>query len=218
MNNIKILIVDDHPMMRDALRTSLSVEEDLKVIGEASNGLEALKLLETLEPDLIMMDILMPEMTGIEAIERIIERNPQARILVLTSMEEEDRVISAIQAGALGYFPKTAPRQYLLEAIHRVADGAPYMPTGITLKLFQGLKRIKTVPKDNPEITITLRQREILVLLAEGNSDEEISAILHLQESTVRAHIHNVQNRLGLETRAQVIAYAHKFLINPPGE
>jgi len=214
MKIIKILIVDDHPMMREALRTSLSAEEDMKVIAEAANGVEALKLLETLEPDLIMMDLLMPEMSGLETIEKIINGNPQAKILVLTSMEEEDRVVSAIQAGALGYFPKTAPREYLLEAIRRVADGAPYMPTGITLKLFQGLRRTRTVPASDPQITITARQREIMMLMAEGKSDEEISEILHLQESTVRAHIHHIQQRLGLDSRSQTVAYVHNHLMN----
>jgi len=214
MKQIKILIVDDHPMMRDALSTSLSTEEDIQIIGEASNGLEALKLLDTLKPDLILMDLLMPDMAGQETIEKIINHNPDARILVLTSMEEEDRVVSAIQAGALGYFPKTAPRQYLLEGIRRVADGVPYLPAGVTMKLFQGLRKIKTVPASDPQITITARQREIMLLLSEGKSDEEISKTLHLQESTVRAHIHHIQQRLGLDSRSQVVAYVHNHLMS----
>lgn len=214
MKQIKILIIDDHPMMRDALRTSLSTEDDMKVIGEAPNGREAMVLLKTLKPDLILMDLLMPEMDGLETIEKIIKETPDARILVLTSMEEEDRVVSAVQAGALGYFPKTAPRQYLLDGIRRVADGAPYMPAGITTKLFQGLRKIKTVPASDPQITITTRQREIMLLLAEGKSDEEIAKTLHLQDSTVRAHIHHIQQRLGLDSRSQVVAYVHKHLMS----
>lgn len=210
MDHIKILIVDDHPMMRDALQMSLVGEADLQVIGEASNGLEALKLLEKLKPDIILMDLLMPDMDGLETIGRITNLNPQAKILVLTSMEDEARVVSAIQLGALGYFPKTAPRQYLLEAIRKVADGVPYMPAGITMKLFQGLRRVKTVPSFETQITLTQRQQEILSLLAEGKSDDEIGKTLHLQESTVRAHVHHILQRLGLETRAQAVAYAHK--------
>jgi len=213
MDHIKILIVDDHPIMRDALQMSLTGEDDLQVIGEASNGIEALKLLETLKPDIILMDLLMPDMAGLEAIEQIIKTNPQAKILVFSSMEDEKRVVSAIQAGALGYFPKTAPRQYLLEAIRKVADGIPYMPSGITLKLFQGLRHIKTIPAaSDPQITITARQREIMILMAEGKTDEEISKTLHLQESTVRAHLHHIQQRLGLENRLQVVAYVHKYM------
>ena len=212
MNIIKILIVDDHPMMRDALKMSLASEKDLKVIGEGNNGREALKLLETLMPDVILMDLMMPEMNGIEAIMQIFKSNPQARILVLTSMEDQEHVMTAIQAGALGYFPKTAPRQYLLEAIHKVADGVPYMPAGIAMQLFHGLRKTKTVPQDDPQITITGRQREIMMLLAEGKTDEEIARILDLQESTVRAHLHQIGQRLGTENRSQIVTYVYKYL------
>jgi DNA-binding NarL/FixJ family response regulator len=128
MNKIKILIVDDHPMMREALRTAFEGEDDLEMIGEAPDAIKALKMLEVLKPDVIMMDMLLPEMSGLEAIQKIIGNDPGAKILVLSSMEDEERIVSAIQAGALGYFPKTAPREYLLEAIRKVADGLPYMP------------------------------------------------------------------------------------------
>lgn len=212
MDKIKILIVDDHPMMRDALQMAFTDETDLQVIGEAEDAIEALKLLETLTPDVILMDLLMPNMNGLEAIAKIVETNPQARILVLSSMEDEERIVSAIQAGALGYFPKTAPRSYLLEAIRKVADGIPYMPAGITLKLFQGLRRIKTVPTGVEQVPLTARQQEILMLMSEGKTDEEIGKTLHLQESTVRAHIHHILQRLGLENRSQAVAYVHQSL------
>lgn len=212
MDKIKILIVDDHPMMRDALQMAFTDEADLQVIGEAEDAIQALKLLETLTPDIILMDLLMPNMSGLEAIAKIVETNPQARILVLSSMEDEDRIVSAIQAGALGYFPKTAPRSYLLEAIRKVADGIPYMPAGITLKLFQGLRRIKTVPTGEEQVALTARQQEILMLLSEGKTDEEIGKTLHLQESTVRAHIHHILQRLRLENRSQAVAYVHQNL------
>lgn len=212
MDRIKILIVDDHPMMRDALQMAFTGETDLQVIGEAEDAIEALKLLETLTPDIILMDLLMPNMNGLEAIAKIVESNPQARILVLSSMEDEERVVSAIQAGALGYFPKTAPRSYLLEAIHKVADGIPYMPAGITLKLFQGLRRIKAVPNTAEQLPLTTRQQEILMLMSEGKTDEEIGKTLYLQESTVRAHIHHILQRLGLENRSQAVAHVHQNL------
>jgi len=210
MEYIKILIVDDHPMMRDALQMSLAGETDLQVIGEASNGIEALKLLETLKPDVILMDLLMPQMDGLETIGQIFKSNPHAKIMVLSSMEDEERVVSAVQAGALGYFPKSAPRQYLLEAIRKIADGVPYMPAGITMKLFQGMRRTKTVPSFETQITLTQRQQEILSLLAEGKPDDEIGKTLHLQESTVRAHVHHILQRLGLKNRSQAVAYTNK--------
>jgi len=213
MNKIKILIVDDHPMMREALQTAFEGEDDLEMIGEAPDAIKALKMLETLNPDVIMMDMLLPGLSGLEAIEKIIEINSQAKILVLSSMEDEDRIMSAIQAGALGYFPKTAPRTYLLEAIRKVADGIPYMPAGITLKLFQGLRRVKTVSLVNgSQMSLTSRQQEILSLLSEARSDVEIARLLHLEESTVRAHVHHILRRLELKNRTQAVAYAHQNL------
>ena len=212
MDKIKIMIVDDHPMMRDALQMAFTGEEDLEVIGEAQDAIEAIQLLETLQPDVILMDLLMPNLSGVEAIARIIEINPKAKVLVLSSMEDEDRIVSAIQAGALGYFPKTAPRPYLLEAIRKVADGVPYMPVGITLKLFQGLRRIKTIPSGDTHPALTTRQQEILMLMSEGKTDEEIGKAFHLQESTVRAHVHHILQRLGLENRGQAIAFVHQQL------
>lgn len=215
MNKIKILIVDDHPMMREALRTAFEGEDDLEMIGEAPDAIKALKMLETLKPDVIMMDMLLPEMSGLEAIEKIIEADPEAKILVLSSMEDEERIVSAIQAGALGYFPKTASRTYLLEAIRRVADGVPYMPAGITLKLFQGIRKSKIVQStDEMQFPLTSRQQEILSLLSEGRSDDEIGKLLHLEESTVRAHVHHILRRLGLKNRAQAVAYANQRLKN----
>ncbi|MFZ5859105.1 MAG: response regulator transcription factor [Chloroflexota bacterium] len=215
MKHIKILIVDDHPMMREALKMSFISEKDLEVVGEASDPLEAFQLLKKITPDVILMDLLMPRMEGVEAIEQIFQSNPQAKLLVVTSMEDEERVVAAIRAGALGYFPKTAPREYLLEAIRKVADGVPYMPVGITMKLFQGLRRTKTVKAtEDFEATLTKRQQEILSLLAEGKTDKQIGKILNLQESTVRAHIYHVQQRLGLENRLQVLAYTHNRLLD----
>lgn len=215
MNKIKILIVDDHPMMREALRMAFEGEDDFEMIGEASDAIKALKMLEILKPDVIMMDMLLPEMSGLEAIEKIIEADPEAKILVLSSMEDEERIVSAIQAGALGYFPKTASRTYLLEAIRRVADGVPYMPAGITLKLFQGIRKSKIVQStDEMQFPLTSRQQEILSLLSEGRSDDEIGKLLHLEESTVRAHVHHILRRLGLKNRAQAVAYANQRLKN----
>jgi len=209
MDNIRILIIDDHPMMREALITALESEEDMKVVGEASNGIEGLKLADEYKPDLILMDLLMPGMDGLESIARLIEKNPEAKILVVTSLEDEDKVLAAIQAGALGYFPKTAPRTYLLEAIRKVADGIPYLPSGIAIKLFKGIRGLKGPVKSTADEPLTPRQEEILALLGEGRSDEEIGKMLHLEETTVRSHVHRIIQRLGVENRAQAVAYAN---------
>ncbi len=211
MDSIKILVVDDHPMMREALFSAFEDEPDLHVIGEASNGLEGIEMAAKLKPDVVLMDLLMPGMDGIEAMSRLLTAVPQIKVLVLTSMEDEGRILAAIQAGALGYFPKTAPRSYLLEAIRKVADGIPYLPSGIAIKLFNGLRAMKTdAPVPAAREPITARQKEILVLLGEGRSDEEIGNTLHLGESTVRSHVHNILQRLGLESRAQAVAYTNR--------
>lgn len=211
MDQMKILIVDDHPMMREALQTALAEEPDMQVIGEASNGIDAIRLAAELTPDVIIMDLLMPGMGGLDAIAAIYSANPQAKLLVSTSLEEEEKILAAIQAGALGYFPKTASRAYLLEAIRKVADGVPYLPAEIAQKLFKGIREMK-VPSDKPvaEEPLTARQTEILALLGEGRSDQEIGKALHLEESTVRSHIHRILQRLGLESRTQAVVYANR--------
>jgi two-component system, NarL family, response regulator LiaR len=215
MDQIKILVVDDHPMMREALLTALNEESDMQVIGEATNGLEAIQLAEALKPDVILMDLLMAGMDGLEAIAGICAANPKAKVLVVTSLEDEDKVMAAIQAGALGYFPKTAPRAYLLEAIRKVADGIPYLPSGIAVKLFKGLREMKSPRYQGPDgddlnEPLTSRQEEILALLGEGRSDPEIGKILHIEEATVRSHVHRILQRLGIENRAQAVAFANR--------
>jgi len=210
MNKIRLLIIDDHPMMREALVTAFAEEKDLQVVGQASNGIEGIKLASQCKPDVVLMDLLMPGMNGLTAIRGILESNPQAKILVLTSLEDEDKILAAIQAGALGYFPKTAPRSYLLEAIHKVADGVPYLPSGIALKLFKSIRGMR-IPQGRSAIDepLTTRQEEILSLLGEGHSDQEIAKMLHLEEATVRSHVHRILQRLGVESRAQAVAYIY---------
>jgi DNA-binding NarL/FixJ family response regulator len=209
MNKIKVLIVDDHPLMREAVKTALADESDLEVIGEAADGASGIRLARERQPDVTIMDLLMPGIDGLEAITRIREADPQAHILAFTSMENEERVLAAIQAGALGYHPKTAPRAALLEAVRTVAAGKPYLPSDIALKLFNSLRSMKMpAPIDQLQEPLTARQQEILVLLAEGRSDYEIGKTLHLEESTVRSHVHHILQRLELENRAQLVAYA----------
>ena len=209
MDKIRLLIVDDHPMMREALITAFADEKDMQVVGEASDGIEGVRLAAETRPDVILMDLLMPGIDGLEAIDRIIERDPEMKILVVTSLEDEEKVLAAVQAGALGYFPKTAPRTYLLEAIRKVADGVPYLPAGIALKLFKGIRGLKAPANNMSDETLTPRQEQILALMGEGRSDHEIGKMLHLEEATVRSHVHRIIQRLGVENRAQAVAYAN---------
>lgn len=210
MVKIKVLIVDDHPMMREALQTALGEEDDMQVVGEASNGADALRAFDDLTPDVVVMDLLMPGMGGLEAIAALYAANPQVRVLVSTSLEDEQKIVAAIQAGALGYFPKTAPRAFLLDAIRQVANGIPYLPAEIAQKLFKGIRELKSAPDGQTEELLTVRQEQILALLGEGRSDKEIGQALHLEESTVRSHVHHILQRLGLENRTQAVLYANR--------
>ena len=210
MVKIKVLIVDDHPMMREALQTALGEEDDMQVVGEASNGADALRAFDDLTPDVVVMDLLMPGMGGLEAIAALYAANPQVRVLVSTSLEDEQKIVAAIQAGALGYFPKTAPRAFLLDAIRKVANGIPYLPAEIAQKLFKGIRELKSAPNGQTEEPLTVRQEQILALLGEGRSDKEIGQALHLEESTVRSHVHHILQRLGLENRTQAVLYANR--------
>jgi NarL family two-component system response regulator LiaR len=215
MNKIKILVVDDHPLMRDALLLALEDDPALQVIGQADNGIEALKLAAKLKPDVILMDLLMPGMGGLDAIAKLKEANPNIKVLVVTSLEDEEKVLAAIQAGALGYFPKSAPRSYLFEAIHKVADGVPYLPAGIALKLFSGVREMKISPPDwsaDEKEPLTARQMEILALVGEGQTDNEIAESLHLTANTVRSHVHQIIQRLGVKNRTQAVIYARQHL------
>ena len=140
------------------------------------------------------------------------EIHPQIKILVISSLEDDGKILAAVQAGALGYFPKTAPRAYLLEAIRKVADGVPYLPAGIATKLFKGIRDMKApLPgrraADEP---LTSRQDEVLDLIGEGKSDEEIAETLHLTEATIRSHVHHIIRRLGVKNRAQAVAYVNR--------
>ena len=213
-DEIRILIVDDHPLMREALQAAIAAEPGMQTVGEAGSGREAVMLTHQLNPDVILMDLLMPEMDGVEATQTILAEYPQAKILTFTSMSEEGKVVAAIQAGALGFITKDAPRKELMDAIRIVATGEPCLPPEIALKLFQGVRKQNTHPlvpylEDMAE-ALTPRQEEVLSLLGRGYSNTQIAQSLHLSEATVRSHINHILNRLGLERRAQAIAYASR--------
>ena len=213
MTPIKLLIVDDHPLMREAIQTAVAEEADLLVIGEAADGAEGIQLARERQPDVIIMDLLMPGMDGLEAITQLRVIDPHTKILVVTSMNNEERVLAAVQAGALGYFPKTSPRATLLDAIRQVANGQPYLPPDIALKLMSSLRHQLMSPAPSTAAEpLTARQQEIVALLAEGRTDAEIGQRLHLTEATVRSHVYHILQRLELETRTQLIAYAHQHL------
>jgi DNA-binding NarL/FixJ family response regulator len=208
---ISILVVENRPMMGEALKATLAEEPDLQVIGEACNGDDAAALVRMHKPDVVLVELQMPEANGVQAITTLLEADPHARVLVISNIEDEDTVLANVHAGALGVFSMTSSRIELMDAIRKVADGVPYLPSDIALKLIQGLRKTRTVLPEKPyQEPLTIRHREILALLGKGCSDQEIAVALHIQEATVRAHVHNLLQRLGVEDRAQAVAYARQ--------
>lgn len=216
MSKIRVLVVDDHPLMRDALCAAIEVEADMEVVGEAADGREAVEQARALQPDVTVMDLLLPRMGGLEAIAAIREEIPEILILAITSSTEESKVLAAVQAGALGYLLKDARREELLQAIRQVSRGNAYLPPQVALKLMHSVRPPRSdTPPPPREPTgapsterLTARQNEVLNLLGQGLSNWEIAQTLYISKSTVRSHIYHIRGKLGLESRSQTIAYA----------
>jgi NarL family two-component system response regulator LiaR len=205
-NSIRILVADDHAIVRKGIRALLATEPDIEVAGEAENGREAVTEAESLRPDVILMDLVMPEMDGIEAIRRITARQPEARILVLTSFAADDKVFPAIKAGALGYLLKDSGPEELVQAIHQVYRGESSLHPTVARKLLQELSRPSERPP-TPE-PLTEREVEVLRLVARGQSNQEMADQLVISEATVRTHVSNILGKLHLASRTQAALYA----------
>ena len=204
--SINVLITDDHVVVRKGIRALLATEPDIEVVGEAENGREAVAEAERLKPDVILMDMVMPVMNGVEAISRITSRQPDARILVLTSFAADDQVFPAIKAGALGYLLKDSGANDLVHAIHQVYRGEPSLHPTIARKLLQELSRpMEQPPTSDP---LTEREVEVLRLLAKGQSNQWIADRLTISEATVRTHVSNILSKLHLASRTQAALYA----------
>jgi len=204
--SIRILIADDHAIVRKGIRALLATEADIEVVGEAADGKEAVEKAERLHPDVILMDLVMPGMDGIEATRRITTRQPEIRILVLTSFAEDEKVFPALKAGALGYLLKDAGPEELVRAIRQVYCGESSLHPAIARKVLQELSRPPEQPP-TPE-PLTERELEVLRLIAKGKSNREIAEELVISEATVRTHVSNILGKLQLASRTQAALYA----------
>lgn len=204
---IRVLLTDDHAIVRKGVRALLATEPDIQIVGEASNGAEAVTQAEALCPDVILMDLMMPKLDGIEATRQITAKIPGARVIVLTSFAADEKVFPAIKAGALGYLLKDSGPEELVRAIHQVHRGEPSLEPSIARKV---LFELAQPPKQQPLTTDPLTEREldVLRLIAQGCSNKEIALKLSVSELTVRTHVSNILSKLHLASRTQAALYA----------
>jgi DNA-binding NarL/FixJ family response regulator len=200
---IRLLIADDHPVVRDGLSSMFAREAGFEVLGEAADGAEAVKLAQTLKPDVILMDLRMPVMDGLVAITELARRGVPARVLVLTTYDTDSYVLPAIEAGATGYLLKDAPRAELLHAVRAAAQGQAVLSPAVTARL---MSRVRT-PSAGP---LSHRELEVLELVAGGATNKEAAARLFITEATVKTHLLNIYAKLGVGDRAAAVAEAFK--------
>ena len=203
---IRVLIVDDHAIVRKGLRALLTEIDDIEVVGEAVDGQEAVRLTGTTQPDVILMDIVMPNMDGIEATQQITARQLETRVLALTSFAADDKLFPAIKAGALGYLLKDSDPEDLVQAIRQVHRGEPSLHPSIARKVLHELGRPSSQPQ-TPE-PLTEREVEVLRFVAKGLSNQGIADALTIAEVTVRTHVSNILSKLHLANRVQATLYA----------
>src|SRR5512135_1422499 len=189
---IKVLIVDDHQVVRQGLRTFLELHEDISVIGEAEDGRQAVELVSLRQPDVVLMDIVMPHMDGITATKQVLALGLATKVIALTSFSEDDKVFPAIQAGASSYLLKDVSPEDLVEAIRAVHRGEARLHPDITRKLMQQVSQARNTPADNKLSELTEREIEVLRLVARGSNNREIARDLFISEKTVKTHVSNI--------------------------
>ena len=207
---IRVLIADDHTIVRSGVRLLLEAEPDVEVVGEALDGLEAIRLAEELHPDVILMDIAMPGMDGLEATLHIKNSMPDTNVLVLTMHRTDEYFFEMLQAGASGYILKGAQTEELINAVRVVSRGEIFLYPAVAGKLVENYLS-RNEGAENPDLALSRREKEILKFLADGYSNKEIADKLVVSPSTVHSHRSNLMNKLGLNTRHELVSYAREI-------
>jgi NarL family two-component system response regulator YdfI len=201
---IRVLVVDDHMVVREGLRTILETAGDLEQVGEAADGAEAVRLVAELSPDVVLMDLRMPGVDGIEAIRQIKARHPEIEVVILTTYNDDAYIVRGLRAGARGYLLKDSGRDVLFESIRAAARGESLLQPEVVDRVVAHLAE----PGPSQAETLSGREQEVLTLLAEGAANKEIAARLHISERTVKAHVTGIFNKLGVNSRAEAVAVA----------
>ncbi len=215
-DKIRVLIVDDHAVVRQGLRMFIEMQNDMEVVGEGATGLEAVELAARLSPDVILLDLMMPQMDGVEATRKILEGAPHSRVLILTSFGEDDKVFPAIRAGAQGYLLKDIQPRDLVRAVREAFQGKAQLHPDIARRLMSAISRDMPPQEQEPPSlstelqVLTEREREVLDFIARGLSNREIAAEMVISEKTVKTHVSNILDKLGLEDRTRAAIWALK--------
>lgn len=207
-DRIRVLICDDHAMVREGLASFLALQDDIEIAGQAANGEEAVAKAAALKPDVVLMDLVMPKIDGIEAIRRIVEADPEARVIVLTSYAEDAQIFPAIRAGAAGYLMKDVSPQDLAKAIRMARNGEPLLHPDVARRLMAEVAHPTQSRRPEAFRTLTEREIDVLRLIANGRSNKEIAADLVLSEKTVKTHVSNLLGKLDLADRTQAALLA----------
>ncbi len=216
MDKIKILVVDDHAIMRDGIRALLGLNNDIEVVGEASEGKEAIEKVQELAPDVVVMDIAMLGMDGLEATRRIRKKNPKVKVIILTQHDNREYILSCVKAGAAGFVPKRALGSELVAAIRAVHKGDSFLYPSAAAALIEDY--LQQAKEEDPYDRLTARQREILKLIADGHTSREIADMLFLSLKTVLGHRTKIMEKLDLHNRTELIKYAmRKGLVSMDG-
>ncbi len=205
MNKIRILVADDHAILRDGIRALLGVHSDMEIVGEAEEGNQAVEKVLELAPDVVIMDIGMPGIDGIEATRRIVKKSPKSKVLILTQHNNREYIVSAIKVGAAGYLPKKALGSELISAIRSVHQGGSFLYPSAAVAI---IKEYLHAAEDDPYQSLTAREKEVLKLFAEGKTSREIADSLGVSLKTVNGHRMEVMKKLDLRNRAELIKYA----------
>jgi DNA-binding NarL/FixJ family response regulator len=215
---IRVLIADDQALMRTGFRMILDAQDDIEVVGEAIDGADAIRRFEALWPDVVVMDVRMPTMDGIEATRRLAALERPARVLILTTFDLDDYVYEALRAGASGFLLKDRPPEELVAAVRVIAAGEALLAPSVTRRLIEEFARRAPAPTRTELDELTEREREVLVLMARGLSNAEIARALVVAETTVKTHVGRVLHKLRLRDRAQAVVLAYESGLVQPGD